>query len=344
MSKISILRLDSVRDIQLWNELLFQFPIDCQDVYFTPEYHNLHVANQEGQGVCFYMTDGQHALMVMGMLMPISDIFFDLQTCNGYGGPITTKSVPQSFLFEAWAVWKDACKSSGIIAAFFRLHPLLELGKNLPSDALVRYDRQTVSVDLTIGIPQIWSNADSRFRNRVTKAKKNGVSVEWNTKACWEFFPDLYLEAMKRLSASQNLCYNREYFKLLQETKFASVAGIFQAGNLVSGAVFLLGNKFAHYHLGARKEDSDSFLMNALFQAGLEKAAEAGKSALHFGGGRTSVQDDSLLRFKKRLGGELLFFSISVVICSLDKFKLLCDKRNVDAANKSEWLLPYRQP
>ncbi len=344
MNKISIQALDSVRDIELWKSLLRKLPSEYQDVYFTPEYHNLHVANGDGKGVCFHVTDGKHSLLIMGLMISILDGIYDLQTCNGYGGPISSQNAPADFLDIAWRRFKEFSKQSGIVAAFFKLHPLNNNIKLLPADATIRFDRKTVAVDVSGGIQDVWLKSDSRFRNRVSKARKQGIQVEWNTDNGWEQFPKLYAEAMERLSAANYLRFNCLYFKQLKGLAESSIAGIFECGKLLAGAVFLQGMCYTHYHLGARNNESENFLMNALFQAGLENTCLAGKSVVHFGGGRSSAADDNLLRFKKRTGGDLVEFNLALVVCCQETFKSLSRNHCNDKKQSDRWLLSYRQP
>src|SRR4051812_33412043 len=107
-----------------WKQALDALPPPCRDVYFTPEYYDLHVANGEGVAVCSLVQEGNAVLLVPGLRVAIDGKpgLFDLQTCNGYGGPVASPEADEAFLARAWELWRSAMAAEGIVAAFFRLH------------------------------------------------------------------------------------------------------------------------------------------------------------------------------------------------------------------------------
>ncbi len=166
-----------------WSEALAAFPPAYRDVYFTPEYHGLHAVNGDGDPFCTMIREGNEALLVPGLRVPVPGYSgcmaggsWDLQTCNGYGGPLASPSVDSTFLERAWAIWRSQLASGGCVAAFFRLHPLLENEGWLPGDARVIADRQTVFLSLTEGVEQVWKGADGRHRNMVSKGPDKGFA------------------------------------------------------------------------------------------------------------------------------------------------------------------------
>src|SRR5207253_1064519 len=96
---------------------------------------------------------------------------WDLQTCNGYGGPIAATVPGEEAVEQVWKEWRELTRASGGVAAFFRLHPLLGNERLLPRDAMVRIDRPTVHVDLSRGLAAAWKDATSQHRNMVRKAR-----------------------------------------------------------------------------------------------------------------------------------------------------------------------------
>ena len=200
-------------DAEEWQRALAALPIASRDVYFTPEYHNLHVANGDGDAVCVAVRDADAVLLVPGLRRPVpvtagpprAPACWDLESCNGYGGPLVTPGVRAAFLQDAWVETRRALGESGGVAAFFRLHPLVGNELLLPSDAIVQNDRPTVYVDLTHGLEQAWDRAESRHRNMVRKGRREGIAVCWNDPGDWSHFEALYGDAMTRLSAPERL-------------------------------------------------------------------------------------------------------------------------------------------
>jgi hypothetical protein len=104
------------------------------------------------------------------------------------------------------------------------------------------------------------------------------------------------------------------------------------------------GPRWAHYHLGARRADSENHLMSFVFYRAMERAAEAGLAGLHLGGGASAAPDDSLLRFKRRFSDRLLQFRVARVIADAPRFNQLIEDWEARAGRPPAWLLGYRQP
>ncbi len=335
-----------------WNEALAEFPATMQDVYFTPDYHELHEEEGWVAKHCFNFSEEDKGLLVPGLRTAIpSDLcktlpggFYDLQTCNGYGGPLARGKVEFAFLDRSWAEWRRSSANRGIVASFFRLHPLLNNTSCLPPDARILNDRKTIFVDLTVGLETVWKNANSQFRNRVNKSRREGLEIQWNNTSDWEGFPSFYAKAMERLNAPEGLRFSPGYFTQLQNLDGAQISSARHGTDLAAAVIWLFGPRWGHCHLAARHPQADSHFMYSLYQAGLEKAAELGLKGVHFGGGRTSASDDPLLRFKKRVGGSLLDFKVALVISDSKAFDQLCRCWADETGERPRWLLGYRQP
>ena len=307
------------------------------DVYFGPAYHALHQTSSSTP-CCFTLVDGSNQLLVAGMRTTIdgSDAF-DLQTCNGYGGPLARGD--SKFLAEAWAAWKLAAKRERIVAALFRLHPLLDQRPWLPPDATVRHERETVFVDLTDGLEAAWNRADGRHRNMVQRARREGASVQ-SDPAGWPAFITLYRAAMDRLGAAESLRFSDTYFSRLCAHGSVELLSLSDARGVASAAVMLWGPQWGHYHLAARRHDAPNYAANLVLQVAIERAQQRGLSGIHLGGGTTNASDDSLLRFKRSLGGRAQPFHVARVIADPEAFEALVARRG----GSPTWLLGYRQP
>ncbi|MEP6859984.1 MAG: GNAT family N-acetyltransferase [Deltaproteobacteria bacterium] len=299
------------------------------DVYFTHAYHALHAADGV-QPSCF----AADRLLVPGLrtAIPNSDRA-DVQTCNGYGGPLGATDAP------AWVAWREAARADRIVAALFRLHPLVATENLLPPDAEIRHERATVFVDLKAGLDAAWRAADGRHRNMVQRARREATAVAWDASA-WPEFVAMYRAAMDRLAAPEALRFSDEYFTRLQTYRPAQLASLHDDRGLVAAAVMLWGPRWGHYHLAARREDAPNYAANIVVQAALERAAELGLQGVHLGGGTTNAPDDSLLRFKRSLGGKELAFRVARVIADPPAFDELVARRG----GSPTWLLGYRQP
>ncbi len=328
-----------------WDEALQTLNPRSRDIYFTGAYHQLHQTDSDCTPPFSLIEEGTAKLLVCGLRSQIpGSPYADIETCNGYGGPLVSAGADSDFVANAWRLWKARCREEGIVAAFFRLHPLLENDKLLPQDAIVQPERKTVFVDLSSGTDVQLKRAASRHRNMVSKATRENASVTWNDPEDWAGFICLYKEAMLRINAPQRLCFTDRYFSALRLLPGVELAAIRGKGSLDAAAVFLFGEIWGHYHLAARSADSPNYAMNFLLQAAFERAAANGIEGVHLGGGTTTAPDDSLFRFKRSAGGELLDFKVGLVIADFNAYDKLCRDWSSRTGARPSWLLGYRQP
>lgn len=328
-----------------WSEALDALGPASRDVYFTPAYHALHAGVAGARPSCSIVEEGPRRLIVPGLRVPIGhDGRTDLQSCNGYGGPLGTEDAEAGFLESAWGRWREAAAGEGLIAAFFRLHPLARSERWLPADADVVSDRATVQLDLTAGVEALWKDAAPRHRNVIGKARREGRTVSWDAEEDWRAFDGFYAAALERLQAPERLRFSPSYFEGLRLLPGSHLGAVRDEGGLAAAAVFLAGPLWYHYHLSARRPDAGNHLASLLLQEGLEKAAGLGLQAMHLGGGRTASADDTLLAFKKALGGRLLDFKVALVVVDAEAYRGLLDAWRTDTGRAPDWLLGYRQP
>lgn len=327
-----------------WDEALAGLP-GGDDVYFGHGYHLLH-AGPEVNPECVMVEEDGRRLVVPGLRRPVPGhvALGDLQTCNGYGGPLASADLDPERCDRLWRRYREAAAADSLVAAFFRLHPLLGNERWLPSDARVVEDRQTVLVDLAQGLEPAWWAADSRFRNKVTRARRDGLAVRWDQAEDWPAFESLYADAMERLRAVETLRFQPVYFERLRQLPAAHLGTVRDGAGLLAGVVFLEGPRWSHYHLGARRADAQNHVMTFLVHAAMARAASARLAAVHLGGGATCAPDDSLLRWKRRFSATRLSFKVGLVVVNPDAFARLTWAWEAQTGRPPRWLLGYRQP
>lgn len=324
-----------------WSKTLEQ--INKPDVYFSWGYHALH-SSTVASPLAVLVRDGANALFIPGMKsqIPQASGAWDLQTPNGYGGPLSTSSCDSAFIEGAWATARTKLSQAGCVAAFFRLHPLLD-NPLLPNDADKKFDRETIAVNLTGGIQSVLQRADGRHRNMVRKAEQSGAQVRTNEPNDWKDFIALYAEAMERLSATDSLRFLPAYFAALASLPECQLFSLRDGERLVAAATFLEGPAYSHYHLSARTPDAPNYATNWLIHAGIEHAVSKALRAMHLGGGRTPAADDALFKFKSSIGSERKQFSVARVIVNPDAFSNLENSWAKRTGRSPRWLLGYRE-
>lgn len=336
-----------------WTEALERFPAASRDIFFTPTFHHLHVANHEGDACCTIVDDGADALLIPGIRCPIlptegtafSGPYWDIQSCaSGYAGPLATPGADRAFLDAAWTAWRKEMAERGIVSVFFRLHPLIENWRWLPSWARVRADRSTVYVDLLEGDDARWRRADGRHRNMVSKARRQGVVVDWQDPRGWADFESLYTAAMNRLGAPERLRYSHDFFAAVSTLHWAELACVRVDGGLAAASVFLFGDRWAHYQFSARQPSCGNHLSNFILQGAVNRAVSRGLEGLYLGGGRSPAPDDALLVFKRSVGGRLLDYRVAILVTEEAVFNGLISEWTQAVGHAPDWLTGYRQP
>ncbi len=277
-------------------------------------------------------SDISKCILFKGLLN--SETYYDLETPYGYGGPLSDGPIADSskagFLKEV----KDYCKGENIVSQFVRFHPLLDNASAFEGITENRYMRDTIYIE-TVSPDVIMSNMDSKNRNMVRKAMKNGVTVV--KKPIEEFgdFISMYNETMEKDGADAYYTFDEEYFKaqsLLSEN--ASIYYAIKDSKPIAGAIMYYNERFMHYHLAGTHTEFRAFApSNLLLYEAACDAASMGIKAFHLGGGM--APDDSLFGFKKQFNKNgRLPFVIGRTIFDKEKYDFLL---NVRAENNSDF-------
>ena len=172
------------------------------------------------------------------------------------------------------------------------------------------YSRHTVALDLSED--DIWMHQiSSKNRNMIRKAEKEGVVIVESDD--YETFRQLYNGTMSDLHAEDFYFFPPNYYKeykLAFKDKSLLCLAMYD-GKVIAGSMFMYSDDYAHYHLSARDRGYSRYAANNLILwYGIQKAKERGCKWLHFGGGTTEEDEDSLLKFKKEFSKALFEFWI----------------------------------
>ena len=253
--------------------------------------------------------------------------YFDFETPYGYGGPLTDHPVPADVQERFLCELQEYAEAEGWVSQFVRFHPLLG-NQNAMSDVFeIRYLHDTVYMD-TESPEIIMTNMDSKNRNMVRKAVKNGITIVQRPIIDYYDFIPIYETTMKRAQAADYYFFDEEYFKAQAELKNNScILYAMKEGKPVAAAILYYNDRYMHYHLAGTLTEFRQFAPGnlLLYEAAL-LACKKGIHSFHLGGGMT--QDDKLFGFKKQFNknGRLPFY-IGRTIFSKDVYKELMEVR-----------------
>lgn len=225
--------------------------------------------------------------------------YYDWETPYGYGGPLvdTPLSEESQHIFETELI--EYCTSNNIVTQFLRFHPLLKNYDILPNLIETRYLRDTIFID-TSDENIIMPNMDTKSRNMVRKAQKNGVVIIKKDIENYNDFIPMYCETMKKNGADEYYSFKKDYYESLKRLKDnAFILYAMYEDKPISGSIIFYNKHFMHYHLsGSYNEYRKYSPNNLLLYEGACWAAKNKIKQFHLGGGISS--DDSLFGFKKQ--------------------------------------------
>ncbi len=313
-----MLRIVHINEKETWNEIVKSYR--NWDIYYLCEYADSFRLHGDGNPLLIDFSYQNERFCYVVMQRDIADDprfkgylesekYFDYESPYGYGGPLCdgpiSDKAQEVFLNEI----KAYAHENGIVSQFVRFHPLLMNQEILPLVFETRYLHQTIFIDTTS--PElIMSNMDSKNRNMVRKAEKNGVTiVSKPIDEYLEFLP-IYEETMLKDNADDYYFFKEEYFK--KQVDLKDNACIFYAIREdfpIAAAIMYYNDKYMHYHLaGTHTEYRKYSPSNLLLYKAACWANERGIRQFHLGGG--IIEDDNLFGFKKQFNknGRLPFF------------------------------------
>lgn len=254
--------------------------------------------------------------------------YYDFATPYGYGGWLLEGEGDKVSLFAAYEDW---CRKNGIISEFVRFHPVLG------NHGAVRENYEVVglggSVAMDLSSPEvIWENLISQSRNKIRKARKNGLRVyNGRAPALYETFREIYNATMDKDHAEAYYYFAPAFYESIL-CDLPHNAQVFyvqtEDGTVAAASIMLSANGRMSYHLsGSRRELQCLAPTNLLLYEAALWGYAIGCKTLHLGGGVGSGED-SLFQFKKAFyRGEPLRFHIGRKIFLPDSYDKLITLR-----------------
>ncbi len=272
--------------------------------------------------------------------------YYDLETPYGYGGPLNDEEICVESQIAFGKEMQEFCIKNNIVSQFVRFHPLLENDKSLSQVIETRYLRETIFMDTT-SPAIIMEKMDSKNRNMVRKAAKNGVIILRESIDNYADFIPMYVETMAKNGADEYYTFNKDYFESLKLLK--DNACIFYAivdEMPVSGAIMYYNENYMHYHLSGTYSEYRKYSPgNLLLYEAACWASERGIKKFHLGGGVAA--DDSLFGFKKQFNkNERAKFVVGRTIFDREKYNELLEirqKLNLEFDVNNGFMIQYRR-
>ncbi|WP_397568866.1 GNAT family N-acetyltransferase [Schlesneria sp. T3-172] len=302
-------------DSSLWGRFL----ADCtHDFYHLPQYVTISAQdrmcapNGDGSPLAFHAEDdhGRRFLLTF-IVRPVpascsaTEALYDAITPYGYACPLVInpdQGPIEPFLQQAISRLKECLSERRIIAAFSRSHPNIPLPlEPLRQTGTVVEHGQTVSIDLTLPLEELWHQTRAGHRSEINRARKKGFTVE--IQSDWRDFDEFfraYTETMQRVNANEHYFFSREYFAQLRASigDVLHLAICHKEGAVTCGALFSEVCGIVQYHLsGTTEEFHSQYPTKVMLDSVRTWAKERGNHTMHLGGGYGG-SEDSLFQFK----------------------------------------------
>ncbi len=308
------------RDAERWRALIGGLPPERRDIHFLPEYGRIYRVSYGYEPRLAVLSTDEGYVLQPFVRRPLRDLpflagapdaatFTDIANPYGFGGPLCSASDSgvarrlYAGFAKSFAEW---CDRENIASEFASLHPFFCEHQIAIMRGMVAPHREknVVYIDLTGGDDAILAGLNRGHRSSVAKARRAGVRVEKvePTPRNLMTFNEIYSATMIRRKAAPRWFVPDRFFAnccaLLGPRRaslfFASIGGEVECA-------YLLIHDFgtAYYHFAGTRDRHPELRANNLTMIETALwARKTGCSRYHLGGGVTSREDDTLLRFK----------------------------------------------
>ncbi len=337
-----------------WGKIISHDNLSKQsDIYFAYHYYLLYSLHAEPEAFVIKIDDNIFFLPYLKSRIEKNGVVhgYDIETAYGYGGLLCEK-YDEDFLNQAWRSFFEYAEANNFICGLLRFHPLLK-NQNYATFSQIELikEKKTVYLSCSKSLSEARAEYSKDNKSRLRKAAKQNVTVSsYQDLNSLELFYELYTERMDSLNAKEFYFFSRDYFKYISHFPAGSFKVYFAYYNksVIGGALVFFSDRYCHYHLSAARQEFLSLSPNnVLRDAVIEDVFENyTMDAIHFGGGRTTLDTDSLLQFKQKFSNELSDFYIGKCIFNVSEYQKLCLDWTINnpekARQSSNLLMKYR--
>jgi hypothetical protein len=191
-------------------------------------------------------------------------------------------------------------RAEGVVTAFVRLHPLLPAPLPVLErfGAVVRHG-ETVSMDLTVGVEEMWRQTRGDHRNHINRARRDGTRVvfdDWDRLGEWV---EVYHDNMRRVGASPYYFFTREHLAALHDAvgDRMHLAVALEGDEVVGGNTFFEHDGIATGYVSSTRRARNRYADELLYDEVRRWCRDRGDTVFHLGGGKGG-SNDSLFSYK----------------------------------------------
>ncbi|WP_142825915.1 GNAT family N-acetyltransferase [Planococcus soli] len=324
-----------------------------KDIYFEKDYGRLYEKIENGECEEFIF---RHELGVVQHLfikrnIPIElegEVFYDLVTPYGYGGPriVSGRDENRAALAAAFEqAFREHCLEEGIVAESVRFHPIIKNHLDFGSCYELSFKRNTIQTRLAGIDDPILTEYSASCRRDIRHGLKAGVEYRViDHPENLKDFKELYTSTLQRNDADSVYYFDDEYFQNCIDWlgDYLVVVEVKYEDKIIGMSLNFVCGDSIHVHLTGTRQEFHQLAPAYILQYALVLwGKEQGKQLIHHGGGRTGEANDKLYLFKKKFGrNEEFEYFIGQKIWNQTVYERLCER--VDAPADARRFPAYR--
>jgi len=291
------------------------------DIYFEDNYGKLYENLPEEKFEVFEYEDdiGKISNRYLKKVIPIktndNNTYYDLTTPYGYGGPIIEEindiDKKNKLIKNYENKFNEYAQKQNIVSEFVRFHPVISNARNFKNVYDISFNRKTVGTNLKYDNP-FQTEFSKSTRKRIRKILRNEhISYEIiDRPKTLDDFMEIYYSTMDRNDATDNYYFPKDYFNNMLENigDFLITAKVYYDETVIGMGVYFKYDKFLHAHLSGTLSEyldySPAYILKYIL---MEYGKENNYEVIHYGGGKTSSEEDSLYKFKDKFGKNTKF-------------------------------------
>jgi hypothetical protein len=332
---------------------------DCRhDFYHLPGYVELCARREGGAAAAFLASEGAGAVLLPLVLRSLppgldpSARWRDATAPYGYPCPLVRgasgEAAVAGLLAAFLAAFDERAADAGIVSAFMRLHPVLEL----PQEPFRQYgdlvdEGETVYLDLTLAPEELARQTRANHLADARRLEREGFRVEVDDWSRLGDFIRIYEDTMEYRGAGSFYRFGPEYFRDLRRVLGARLhLGEVRApgGDTAAAGLFTEVAGLMQFHLSgtaaAYRRSGPAKLMLIRMR---DWARARGLRTLHLGGG-VGCRQDSLAFFKQgfsKLRGRYRTFRM---VPAPALYRELAGRLEREAGSGQDYFPAYRRP
>ena len=277
------------------------------DLFFNPNYAKVY-RHIDGQEETFKLSCPYGNIINTYIKREVpwkldGDIYYDIVTPYGYGGPLASDITDINKLMEAYKkTFTSYCHEKHIICEFIRFHLFDNVDIREHYYGITTKQLDDIVVDTTEDYDtQTWMKFQHKVRKNVKKAIKSGLQIiiENNLTHISDFL-DVYNKTMDRNNAKDYYYFKIDYFENI--AKYLPENYVFfhvlKDGKVISTELVLYADKYAYSFLGGTLADYYEFRPNDFLKNEIIKWCHQ-KQIQKFVLGGGYCKDDGIYRYKK---------------------------------------------